>query len=186
MVISIVACGQSGWDWYKTPCDYSIGVNDCWKWGHQVDELLLINSPKMFDASRLDIIRHTKFTKVKTNSGNWNKIFPYQEIINLQSFGKHLKKGRVYSSQSSPFVAMSLAFNYGATDIILHGVDMQTHKVFNPNNKPRSSAHQMFNYELRNIQELTRMMADQGTKVWLSKNIGAVTQFLNVWECITI
>jgi len=173
MICSIVACGPSASDWWNTPCDYSIGVNDCWKWGHPVNELLIVNSPKMFEPSRLETIKKTKCDKVKTNSGNWNQIFPQQEIIRLQSFGKYLKKGHIYSSKSSPFVAMSLAFNMGATDVILHGVDFIDHPAIKD---------KLLNYELRNIQNFTRMMADQGTKVWLGKNVGALTQFLNVWQ----
>lgn len=187
MVINIVAVGESAWDWYKTPCDYSIGVNDCGKWMAAVNELLIVNSPKMFPPERLETIKRTKFDKVKTNSHNWDKIFPPNiypgnEVIRLQAFSKHLKKGHIYSSKSSPFVAMSLAFNMGATDIILHGVDMVNHKVFNPNNVQRSSEGRMFDYEVRQIQNFTRMMADQGTKTWLSKDYGALTKILNVWQ----
>lgn len=182
MLVSIVACGKSAEGWQNTPCDYSIAVNDAFKFAHPFNELLLINSPKMFEPSRLEVIKKTQCNKVKTNSGNWSKIFPQQEIIRLQSFGKYLKKGHIYSSKSSPFVALSLAFNLGATDVILHGVDMENHKVFNPNNRHGTTEYRMFNYELRNIQELTRMMADEGTKVWLSKNVGALNQFLNVWK----
>lgn len=186
MIVSIVACGESAWDWYKTPCDYSIGVNDCKKWMCKVNELVIVNSPKMFPPERLQLIKETHFDKVKTNSGNWDKIFPQQEIIRLQAFSKILKKGHVYSSKSSPFVAMSLAFNMGATDIILHGVDMVNHKVFNPNNAYRSTEGRMFDYEIRQIQNFTRMMADQGTKTWLAKDYGALTKILNVWQGVTI
>jgi len=182
MICSIVACGPSASDWWNTPCDYSIGCNDAFKFGYGFDELLIVNSPKMFTPERLEVIKKTKCDKVKTNSGNWDKIFPQQEIIRLQSFGKFLKKGHIYSSKSSPFVAMSLSFNMGATDVILHGVDMETHNIFSPNNRHGSNEHRMFNYELRNIQNFTRMMVDQGTKVWLGKKEGALTQFLNVWQ----
>jgi len=172
MVVSIAACGESGSEWYKTPCDLSIGVNDIFKFGHPVNQLLLINSPNQFEKSRLETIKSTKFDKVLTHSGTWDKIFPQNERIRLQSFSKHLKKGHVYSSKTSPFVAASLAFNMGASDIILHGVDLISHPAIKD---------KLLNYEIRQIQNFTRMMSDQGTKTWLAKDYGALTKFLPVW-----
>ena len=173
MIVSIVAVGESGSEWFKTPCDYSIGVNDCQKWNHPVNELLLINQPKSFTPSRLETIKSTKFDKVLTHSGTWDKIFPQNERIRLQSFSKHLKKGHVYSSKTSPFVALSLAFNLGATDVILHGVDLISHPAIKD---------KLLNYELRNFDKITCMMADQGCKVWLGKDYGVLTKFLPVWN----
>ncbi len=172
MVCSIVACGESGSEWFKTPHDYSIGVNDCQKWNHPVNELLLINQPKSFTPSRLETIKSTKFDKVLTHSGTWDKIFPQAEKIRMQSFSKHLVKGHVYSSKTSPFVAMSLAFNMGATDIILHGCDLLNHPAIKD---------KLLNYEIRQIQNFTRMLADQGTKTWLAKDYGALNKILPVW-----
>lgn len=175
MIISVVAVGESGHDWHKTPHDYSIGVNDCQKWNHPVNELLIINSPKSFTPARLETIKSTKFDKVLTHSGTWDNIFPQNERIRLQSFSKHLKKGHVYSSKTSPFVALSLAFNLGAMDVILHGVDLVNHSAIKD---------KLLNYEIRQIQNFTRMMADQGTKTWLAKDYGALTKILNVWNGI--
>jgi hypothetical protein len=182
MIVSVIGLGKSAEGWFETPHDYSIGVNDAFSWGFGFNELIVVNSPKSFTPERLEVIKRTKFDKVKTNSGNWDKIFPQQEIIRLQAFSKYLKKGHIYSSKSSPFVAMSLAFNMGATDVILHGVDMIDHSVFNPNNRHGSAAHRMFDYEVRQIQNFTRMMADQGTKTWLAKDYGVLTKILNVWQ----
>lgn len=173
MIVSVVACGESADGWCATPYDYSIGVNDAYKWGTGFNELLLINQPKSFTPVRLETIKSTKFDKVLTHSGTWDKIFPQNERIRLQSFSKHLIKGRVYSSKTSPFVALSLAFNLGATDIILHGVDLVNHPAIKD---------KLLNYEIRQIQNFTRMMADQGTKTWLAKDYGALTKILPVWK----
>lgn len=175
MVISISACGESGFDWGKTPCDYSIGVNDFFKFGYPANELLLVNSPKSFTPDRLETIKSTKFDKVLTHSGTWDKIFPQNERIRMQSFSKHLEKGHVYSSKTSPFVAMSLAFNLGATDIILHGVDLIDHPAIKD---------KLLNYEIRNIQSFTKLLKDQGCNVWLSKPIGALKYIIPHWNSV--
>lgn len=175
MIVSVVACGESASEWYQTPHDYSIGVNDCFKLGYGVNELIVVNSPKNFTPERLETIKRTKFDKVKTNSGNWDKIFPQNEIIRMQSFGKYLKKGHIYSSKSSPFVAMSIAFNMGATDVILHGCDYIDHPAIKD---------KLLNYEIRQIQNFTRLMADQGTKTWLAKDYGALKGIIPHWDSV--
>ena len=172
MIVNIVACGNSASEWYKTSCDLSIGVNDCEKWGHPVDQLIVINSPRQFTKERQDIIKATK-AKVFSHSDSWHGILNY-ERLRLQSFSKHLKKGHVYSSKTSPFVAMSHAFNQGATDIILHGVDLVDHPTFHPGNKLHA-------YELRQIEKFARMLGEQECRVWLGKDFGALGKFLRVW-----
>ncbi len=165
MIVSVVACGESAWDWYKTPCDLSIGVNDCCRFWHPVNQLLLINQPKSFTPERLETIKNSKFDKVLTHSGTWDKIFPQAEKIRMQSFSKHLEKGHVYSSKTSPFVALSLAFNLGATNVILHGVDLVNHHAIKD---------KLLSYEIRNIQAFTKLLEDQGCNVWLAKDFGAL------------
>lgn len=172
MTVSIVACGESASEWYKTPCDLSIGVNDAEKWNHPVNQLIVINSPKQFTKERQDIIKKTKAT-VFCHSDSWRGILAY-EHLRLQQFTKHLKKGHVYSSKTSPFVAMSHAFNQGATDIILHGVDLVSHPTFHPGNKLHA-------YELRQIEKFARMLKEQGCQVWLGKDYGALRNFLPVF-----
>ena len=173
MIIGVIACGQSSEGWFNTAHDYTIGVNDVFKFGHPVNELLLINQPKSFTPSRLETIKSTKFDKVLTHSGTWDKIFPQAEKIRMQSFSKHLKKGHVYSSKTSPFVAMSLAFNLGATDIILHGCDLVDHPAIKD---------KLLNYELRQFANMIRLMNEQGVNVYLAKKYGMLQNVLPVWE----
>lgn len=173
MIVNVVACGESASEWYETPCDLSIGCNDALKWGHPVDQLIVINSPKQFTKERQEIIKKTKAT-VFCHSDSWRGLIAY-EHLRLQQFTKHLKKGHVYSSKTSPFVAMSHAFNQGATDIILHGCDMVTHPTFHPGNKLHA-------YELRQIEKFARMLKEQNCQVWLGKDFGALAKFLPVYE----
>jgi hypothetical protein len=60
MICSVVAVGDSAKDWYKTPCDISIGVNDVLKHGHDVDQLLIINFPRKFTPDRMHNILTSK------------------------------------------------------------------------------------------------------------------------------
>lgn len=172
MLINIIGCGDSGKDWHKVPCDISIAVNDAFKWGHHPDYLLVIDSPKRFTKERIEVMKQTK-SKLITRDDQWKGILGPSEKVRLQSFGKHLKKGHVYSSKTSTFVAMSIAFNMGATDIILHGVDFINHTVFNPSNK-------LYNYEMKQYEKFVHMLKEYNVHVWVSSEKSALSKFLNV------
>lgn len=176
MTCFIIGCGSSGRDWFTHPHDVSIGCNDSIKHGRDTDYLVLINALQGFkrEKEKLDLIQSSR-AKVLTNSDSWKSMFRDYEKIKLVTFHKHIKKGIVYSSKSSPFVAASIAFNMGAKDIVLFGVDMNTHHLFNPENKLRD-------YEVRNFERLSKLMAAQGTTMWISSNESALSKVLPVYQ----
>jgi hypothetical protein len=176
MTVFIIGLGSTAEGWFNHPHDISIGVNDSGKWGKDTDYLLLIDSLPGFkrEPERVKTIGRSK-AKILTNGDTWKSIFPKYEVLRLKLFGKQLKKGHYYSSKSSPFVALSVAFNLGATDIVLFGVDMKTHKLFYPGSR-------MQDYELRNIEKMCRMLKDQGVNVFVSSKESALSKFLNVWN----
>lgn len=172
MIAGIIGCGQTSEGWENTRHDFTIGVNDCKKFGHDPDYLLVIDSPKRFTKDRIEIMKQTK-SKLITRDDQWKGILGSSEKVRLQSFGKHLKKGHVYSSKTSTFVAMSIAFNMGATDIVLHGVDFINHTVFNPSNK-------LYNYEMKQYEKFVHMLKEYNVHVWVSSEKSALSKFLNV------
>lgn len=176
MTVFCIGCGPSAENWFNHPHDVSIGVQDAIKFGKDTDYLILIDSLQGFkrEPDRVKLIAQSK-AKILTNGDTWKSIHPKYERLHLKLFGRHLKKGHVYSSKSSPFVALSYAFNLGATDIVMFGVDMRNHRLFNDGSR-------MQQYELRNLEKICRMMSDQGVRVWVSSKESALSKFLNVWK----
>lgn len=176
MTCFVIGCGDSGKDWFTHPHDVSIGSNDSIKHGRDTDYLVLINALQGFkrEKERLDLIQSSK-AKILTNSDSWKSMFRDYEKIKLVTFHKYLKKGMVYSSKSSPFVAASIAFNMGAKDIVLWGVDMNTHHLFNPENKLRD-------YEVRKFESLAKLMKAQGTMMCVSSAESALSKVLPVYR----
>jgi len=174
--VFVIGCGESAKGWFNHDYNLSIGVNDCLKFSRDTDYLVLIDSLHGFknEPERVKIISQSK-AKVLSFSDTWRKVFPKYERLRLQGFGKHLKKGHVYSSKSSPFVAASVAFNMGAKDIVLFGIDMKTHQALKEGSK-------LLDYELRNWERFTRMMAEQGTQCWVSSEVSVLSKFLPVWK----
>lgn len=175
MIIACVGCGASAEGWFNTPCDISIGLNDCLKWGKNTDWLVVIN--RKFTKEREDLIITSNPKRFFTTIYYWNKLFSHSETLRLQRFSKHVKKGNVYSSKTSPFVALSLAFNAGAKDVILFGVDLVDHPVIKD---------KLRNYELRQFERFCGELAKQGTKVWVSSKDSSLSKFLPVYAPVPI
>jgi|SRR6188768_1728024 len=170
MTISVIGCGKTADGWFNTSHDLSIGCNDCAKFGKDPDWLVVIN--RAFTPERENTIKETKAKKVFTTIKYWKDHFKDAENLRLQQFGKYLKKGHVYSSKTSPFVALSLAFNAGAKNVILWGVDLNSHPVVKDKLK---------NYELRQFEKFCRELAKQGTQVWVSSPESELSKFLPLW-----
>ena len=167
MVVFIIGCGSTAEGWFNHPHDLSIGVNDCLKWGKDTEWLLVVN--RKFSAEREAIIRRSKPQKFFTTIPYWQDVFPKHETLRLQRYPKRVKKGHVYSSKTSPFIALSMAFNAGAKDVVLFGVDLVSHPVIKD---------KLRDYELRNFAHICQEMASQGTKVWVSSKESSLSKFL--------
>lgn len=179
MIVSIVACGPSAKEWHKTPCDLSIGVNDCVKFGHQVDWLVVVNAVGKFTAKakngyqdRLFTIIQSKPKRFFCHNGAWKGYFPSAELVQLQPFRGSVKKGRIASSKTSPFVALNLAFDAGATDIIIWGVDFLNHP---------SVKDKLLNYELGEYRRLFEALEKQGMRVFIGSDQTILKEYLPVY-----
>lgn len=181
MLASIVACGDSAKEWYKVPCDLSVGCNDCVKFGHEVDYLVVVNSPLKFHprldnkyTDRLKVITDSKPKKFLCHNSNWKKYFPKAELLAFKTFIGTYRKGRVYCSKTSPFVAITLAASLGATEIILWGVDMVSHHTYSPGKRG-------FSIELDYYKILFEQLEKCGVKVWIGNDNTVLKGFLPVY-----
>ena len=180
MTVSIVACGPSAKEWHKVPCDLSIGVNDCFKFGHNVDYLVVVNAPHKFEPSdkngntdRLQIIRESKPKRFFSHDRRWLKYFANAELLTLKPVLGMARKNRVLHSKTSPFIAVSIAFNAGAKDIILWGIDFKDH----PDIKGKLMSH-----ELEQYRRLFASLNNQGVHCWVGSKESVLSKYLPVWK----
>jgi hypothetical protein len=162
MIVSVVACGKSAGDWPRVGHDLSIGVNDMLKFGVNPDWLLCINGVSKFNESRQSLIMNTRPNKFFSHNTGWLNhfsMFCETERIAMHTWRGYFKKGRNYHSLTSPFVAISMAANAGAADIIVWGVDFVNHPSF-----PEGS--QALKSELKKYSELIEALKKHGIKVW--------------------
>lgn len=187
MIISVVACGNSAKEWFKTPCDLSVGVNDCVKFGHQVDNLVVVNAPNKFNpkisnghTDRLKTIIESKPKRFLCHNSNWKPYFPNYEILPLRSFIGTYRKDRIYSSKTSPMVAITLAASLGATHIVIWGVDFLDHARFSAISGPKHQPD--FITELGYYGMLFEALERNGAKCWIGNENTVLKKYLPVWN----
>lgn len=163
MICHIVACGESGKYWNGK--GFSIGVNDCFKFGYQTDILIVVNS---FDKypDRKKIIQSSIPREKLYALGTWSGHPKYEHIRYMNAWKGKLDKGKLYKSKTSPFIAVTMAFGLGYDKIVLWGVDFISHPVVKG---------QRLNEEVRNFESLQSALLKQGASMYL----GGTEDFVN-------
>lgn len=160
--LNIIGCGPSAALWNGQ--GESLGVNDCWKYGHPTDYLLVVDFPNKFAPKRLNVIHRAAPKKFFTQLPVWMQYAENIELIHLTKWRGRLEKGKINSSLTTPFIALSIAWNLGYKEIVLWGVDM------NPDFERSWIAE-----EITNIRELVNLLELEGIKVWLGSKGSALT-----------
>jgi hypothetical protein len=179
MTAFIIGCGQSAKDWNNLPCNISIGVNDCYKFGYNPDQLVLINFERKFTGLRLQTILATRSQKVWTHTSTWKKHFPKAEVIKLSPFNGNVRPGLIYSSKTSPMVAMSLAIKQGATELVLFGIDMVNHPSYRAGMKQGD-------FEIKAYLKFFESCNKQGIKVYRGADGSCFDSKLPLYELIAV
>lgn len=176
--ISVIGCGESGSHWGGE--GESIGVNDCWKFGHPTDYLMVINPPNSFSPERRKtILESTPHHFITDSRAFLTKYYPHAEQIKSNMAHKELFcsngsqvmkyrfskwKGKlekwIQYSNTSPFAAISFAYVLGYNQITLWGVDFKTHRTWKSENQHMSE-------ELDNYKALFQQLEAAGVNVYL-------------------
>jgi hypothetical protein len=160
MLINVIALGDSASKWDGS--GDSIGVNDAYRWGHKLQRLVLLNGPNEFDPEERDYIRATNADFTYTCYPEWSRLI--RNTINFQYsvWQGSLKLAAFQTSKTSPFCAISIAYNLGYDEIVLWGVDFKTHPIWHSKNP---------NYytEIKNYQDLAARLKEKGVNVYTSE-----------------
>lgn len=173
MTWHIVACGDSAKQWHGH--GLSIGLNDYYKHGKKANILGIFNHRSKFTQDRINTILKTRPIKFYGDSDSWEKYFPDMIKVKLRSWDGHLRKDpeRLTHAHTSPFIGMSLAYNLGATKIVLWGCDFENHHTWTKQN-PQMAV------ELRQYKQFTEALRNAGVKVFLGAHGSLLEQFLTV------
>ena len=172
-VFTIVGLGSSAKDWI--PRGHSIGVNDAFRWGKPTDSLLVCNRPVQFSHERQRTIIESKPKNFYSWKSDWSVWFPNYIRINLVTWYGVIHPRQIYSADSGPFIAISLAYTLGAKTIILYGVDFKNHKVFNESNPYTKK-------EVEKYLQLFAALKEKGCEVFLGASGSAFDNLIPIYE----
>jgi hypothetical protein len=156
-------------DWGK-PC---IGVNDIWA-KVRTEIIVCVDAPFKFDERRRKVIANSDPEIFFSQTTDWKAQFPETfKKIKLENPKGVFKEGVIYQSCNSPFVACSIAFNLGFKNIVLYGVDFNTHK--------KLKGH----YILKSIHEdftwLNNKLKERGVNMYVGHRASRLIDVLPLW-----
>jgi hypothetical protein len=129
MKVAILGTGLSVNE-YLPVYDFSIGVNDIWKYV-KCQAVVCLNPPKDFTPERLKIINECTPEVFYSNMVIWDTRKDFQKIdfeVGYPNIFISLDTHKFWKSYCSPFVACQIAYKYyHATEIHLFGVDLINH-----------------------------------------------------------
>lgn len=175
MTVAVVGCGNSAHKWGQHKHDLSIGVNDAFKWGYPLDQLVVINFQRKFTPARMRIILATNAPKVWTHTSTWHGKFPHAVIIKLTPFNGNVRNDLIYCSKTSPMVAMSLAVRQGARDLVIYGVDMLNHPAYRAGTKHGD-------YEIKNYIKFFQQLNKRGVNIFRGADGSAFDAVLPLYK----
>lgn len=180
MTIHIIGLGETAKHWDGS--GPSIGCNDAAMWGHELNYLVLLNTPNQFAPERMEYIKNTKAKVYADHPNQWNKYFDNVHEFNSRQWSpsnklEKISKNYLYHSKTSPFAAISLAYSWGFTNIILWGVDFKDHKIYKPGNDS-------FLNEFTAYKTFWQALQKAGVNLYLGHE-GSNLNFLPIWQAQT-
>lgn len=173
---AIVGCGPTA-KFFDGKCD-SIGVNDAWKY-KRTGMLLVVDPKRNFrNEGRLDYIMKCTPEKFFYYDGflEW-KDAHNAEVYHATKWQGHLDPGKIYTSMSTPFVALSMAIYLGYDQITIYGADYYNHPNFNPDSIKTKNR---FDGELRNFKDIAAEALKIGVNVFCGHRASALSEVMEV------
>jgi len=175
MTIHVLGLGES-LEEFKPDGNTTIGVNDIHS-KHQTDYVVCVDQPSVFGKERLNTINQTKCKGFYSQIEAWRGIPNFRLIDFARGRGnlEELGKGRTCYSNNSTFVAAVIAFEIGATKIVMHGADFRTHPNFKSHSKDRA---------LSDFKELKNELNKMGVELLVGSEFSELSRFLPLFHAL--
>lgn len=118
MIANIVALGETAKQWNGE--GFSIGVNDCFRWGKPTDNLVLVDSLRSI-PTRKNIVTKSNPEILWSNMSCWTFHPSFKPLGQTFHWKGRFVPGNLYHSNNSPFIAVTLAYRLGYRTMILWG-----------------------------------------------------------------
>lgn len=171
--VHVLGLGESLED-YVSDGNTTIGVNDIHS-EIKTDFVVCVDHPTAFNDERRKSILQTKCKGFYSHIEEWKTIPNFKMIEFAPGRGNfaYFDDDKIIPSNSSPFVAVMLAFKWGAKNIILHGCDYRTHPNF------RDIQLETIRLHFRTLQ---KELNKRGVNLFVGSDWSMLSEFLPVWE----
>ena len=172
MKIHVLGLGESLKD-FVPDNNITIGVNDIHKY-YKTDYVVCVDHMTAFKKDRLETIMKTKCKGFYSQILDWGLIIPnfnHIEFNTGRGFLNELDNEKFCYSNNSPYVACILAYKLGATEIVLHGVDLIDHPHINGNSKDKA---------LLDYKNLSKAFNSRKVNLFVGSKYSSLSNFLQV------
>lgn len=172
----VLGTGESIKDYTPEKDIPSIGVNDINKYV-PCDYIVCLDPIRLFSEDRITHIKNATPKIFFSFLDEWKEHVKNFQLIKLQSPRGDLKKldgdGICYSTNSA-FAACVLAYKLGGKEIIMYGVDFNSHKAFNGEEKKEKIKKDFTNLQCE--------FKKRGVKLFVGNNKSYLSTFLPIMK----
>lgn len=149
----------------------TLGVNDVYRYV-QTDRLVCIDPQKRFTPERLEVIKKSTPRIFYSHLEEWSFMPGFQKIDLAPYAG--ILDSKIYHSNNSVFVGVSLGYQLGYTEMVLYGADFRDHKlVANQDNRKKI---------IDDFASLSLRLKERGVNVSVASSDSILQEVLPIYE----
>lgn len=173
MTIHVIGKGESK-EFFKYDGNITIGVNDVNKW-IKTDHIVVVDPMDAYKEGH-ETFRNSNamFWSQLEDNRNYVKNFTLIELARGRGVLDEFDSDRFVYSITSPFVAVHLAYKLGAKNIVMWGVDFNTH--------PNFDTDSLRNRALKDFGNLRKKLNERGVNFYVGHEMSMFSSILPILE----
>jgi hypothetical protein len=171
MTIHVIGKGESK-EFFKHDGNITIGVNDVNRW-IKTDHIVVVDPMDAYKEGH-EIYRNSNamFWSQNEDNRNYVKNFTLIELARGRGVLDEFDSDRFVYSITSPFVAVHLAYKLGAKNIVMWGVDFNTH--------PNFDTDSLRNRALKDFGNLRKKLNERGVNFYVGHEMSMFSSILPI------
>jgi len=173
MTIHVIGKGESK-EFFKHDGNVTIGVNDVNRW-IETDHIVVVDPMDAYKEGHHTYKNsNAMFWSQLEDNRNYVKNFTLIELARGRGVLEEFDSDRFVYSITSPFVAVHLAYKLGAKNIVMWGVDFNTHPNFNTDS--------LRNRALKDFGNLRKKLNERGVNFYVGHEMSMFSSILPILE----
>lgn len=172
-IIHVIGKGESK-DFFINDGNVTIGVNNVNKW-IRTDHVVIMDNVKNYPEWHETLLKSGAmfWCNLKENK-KYVRNFTLIELSRGRGVLSDFDTDKFVYSITSPFLAVHLAYKFGATKIVMWGVDFNTHENFNTD--------KLRNRALKDFRNLREKLNERGCELYVGNEISMFSSILPIYN----